>query len=71
MGEGVGDQTSPWGHPDLRDRTLMREIQFLGALIADVEGRTDHLSPDEVDQALQRAEAAIHPGTPTEGKQAF
>jgi len=43
------------------DRILMRETQLLGAVIADVEGRVNHLSAEEVDQLLQRAETTLRP----------
>lgn len=51
------------GQPDLEDRTLMREIQFLGAVIAEVANRPNHLSPEEVDQVLERAAAIVRRST--------
>lgn len=47
--------------PDVEDHTLMQEITLLGAVIAEVEGRVDHLSPRELDLLLERAGAGAPP----------
>ena len=48
--------------PDVEDHTLMEEITLLGAVIAEVEGRVDHLSLQELDLLLERAGAATPAG---------
>lgn len=63
--EGSSEQDRTLGQADVRDGILMREIQFLGAVIADVEGRANHLTLEEVDQVLERAGAALEAETPS------
>lgn len=54
------------GQPEIEDHTLLEEIQFLGAVIAEVEGCVNHLSRDEVDQVLEHADAMLS-GRPQSG----